>query len=350
MATSSAPRGFVPPGQATFVPPGAAKPREKRVTLEGVVTGRTVMPPRLVIYGTEGAGKTSLGAETPNPIFLGVEDGTGLIDVPRFHLPDDVRLDDLRDAVAELTEKPHDRKTLVIDSLDWIEPIVWADLCRDEKVDSIEKVGKGYGKGYKAAYERQRAFLQDIERLRVKRGMMIVALAHAQVKTFLNPAGDDYDRYSPKLHKDPNAMWCEWADLVGFLDQETLVIEDDDSKRTKGIATGKRILNVVHAGGWYAKNRYNMPPAILMERGRMWEAIDAAMRAGIRKDPLALTALIIAACSIAGEEARQEITAGIEWAGKDPVRLEQVLQRANALNEAAAEAALKKETGSDAGE
>lgn len=349
MTTAKAPRGFVPPAQTAFVPPGATKPREKRVSLENVVTGRTVMPPRMVIYGTEGAGKTTLGAEMPNPIFLGVEDGTGLIDVPRFHLPDDVRLDDLRDAVAELTEKPHDRQTLVLDSLDWIEPIVWADLCRDEKVTSIEKVGKGYGKGYIAAFERQKAFLQDIERLRVKRGMTVCALAHAQVKTFLNPAGDDFDRYSPKLHKATNALWCEWADIVGFLDHETLVREDEDTGRSKGIATGKRLLNVVHQGGWYAKNRYNLPPTIVMERGRMWSAIDEAMKAGVPKDPAALKALIDAAVKVATEADTQEIVAGLMWAGDDAVKLEQVLQRANALNEAAAEAALTKET-TDGGE
>lgn len=345
MPSQTAPSGMLPPaGTKAFVPP-AAKSRVKRVSLETVVSGRSMKPPRIVVYGTEGAGKTTLGSEMPAPIFLGPEDGTGVIDVPRFPLPDDVTLDDLRDAVADLTEKPHEFCTLVIDSLDWLEPVGWRDLCRDEKVTSIEKVGKGYGKGYTAAYERMKAFVADLERLRAKRGMMIVALAHAQVKTFLNPAGDDYDRYSPKLHKLVSALWCEWADIVGFLDQETLVVENEDSGRSKAIATGKRLLHVVHQGGWYAKNRYSMPPTLLMQHGSMWDAIDAAIKAGVPRNPDEIGKAILATLDGAPEAVAEEIRKYLEWAGSNPVRLEQLHQRAIALVEAAANSAEKEANG-----
>lgn len=342
MATrNAAPRGFVPNGPAAFVPPGA-KQREKRVTLETVVRGRNVKPPRAVIYGTEGAGKTTAASEAPNPIFLGVEDGTGLIDVARFPLPDDVQLDDLRDAIAELTDKPHDYETVVLDSLDWIEQIVWGTLCAEENVSSIEKVGKGFGKGYTAAFERTKALVADLSRLRDKRGMTVIAIAHAQVKTFLNPAGDDYDRYSPKLHKMTNALWCEWADIVGFLDQETLIKEDEDTGRTKGIATGKRLLHVTHAGGWYAKNRYSMRSPIVMQHGSMWDAIKAEIDAGVPRDPAEIAAAIARTVE-PFPAAAEEIAKYLPWAGENPVRLEQLHQRAIALAEAAAQAALEGE-------
>jgi hypothetical protein len=331
-----APRGFVPPGAAAPAP----KTRPRRVTLETVVRGRTVKPPRITIYGTEGAGKTTAASEAPNPIFIGVEDGTGLIDVARFPLPDDVTLDDIRDAVAELTDKPHDYKTIVLDSLDWIEQVVWRDLCTEERVSSIEKVGKGYGKGYTAAFERTKALVADLSRLRDKRDMTIVMIAHAQVKTFLNPAGDDYDRYSPKLHKATAALWCEWSDVVGFLDQETLVVEDEDTGRAKGIATGKRLLHVTHAGGWYAKNRYSMASPVVMQHGAMWDAIKAAIDAGVPRDPSEIGAAIARTVESYPEVAA-EIAKYIEWAGMNPVRLEQLHQRAIALVEAAANAALE---------
>lgn len=340
----AAPRGFVQPPSTDsplFVPPTTGE-RKKRVTLESVVRERSTKPPRLVIYGTEGVGKTTLGSEAPDPVMLGAEDGTGLLRMARFPLPDDVTLNDLRDAVDDLTNKPHDFKSLIIDSLDWVEPIVWADICRDEKVASIEKVGKGYGKGYTAAFERTKALVADLARLRDKRNMVIVLLAHADVKTFQNPAGDDYDKFTPKMHKATRALWCEWADIVGFMDHETLSVEDDDSKRAKGIATGKRLLHVVHQGGWYAKNRYSMRSPLLMQHGSMWDAIQAAIEAGVPRDPGEIAAAIARTVE-PFPAAAEEIAKYLPWAGENPVRLEQLHQRAIALAEAAAQAALEGE-------
>ena len=38
-------------------------------------TAAATLPPRVLIYGQEGVGKTSLAAKFPSPIFLLVEDG-----------------------------------------------------------------------------------------------------------------------------------------------------------------------------------------------------------------------------------------------------------------------------------
>ncbi len=43
--------------------------------LQTIRSGKTQGPPRLLIYGTEGIGKSSLGADAPKPIFVPCEDG-----------------------------------------------------------------------------------------------------------------------------------------------------------------------------------------------------------------------------------------------------------------------------------
>ncbi len=54
--------------------------------LEQVHRGRRHRPPRLLIYGTEGIGKSTLAAQTPAPIFIPTEDGLDQIDCDSFPL------------------------------------------------------------------------------------------------------------------------------------------------------------------------------------------------------------------------------------------------------------------------
>ena len=43
--------------------------------LQQIHTGRRPSPPRFVIYGTEGIGKSTTAAQAPKPIFIPTEDG-----------------------------------------------------------------------------------------------------------------------------------------------------------------------------------------------------------------------------------------------------------------------------------
>lgn len=45
--------------------------------LETIQSDRENRPPRIMIYGSEGVGKSTFGASAPNPIFIQTEDGLG---------------------------------------------------------------------------------------------------------------------------------------------------------------------------------------------------------------------------------------------------------------------------------
>ena len=68
--------------------------------LENIQTGRENKPPRIMVYGQEGVGKSTLGASAPDPIFIQTEDGLGEIDTCKFPLAGS-----LSDVLAELTFK-----------------------------------------------------------------------------------------------------------------------------------------------------------------------------------------------------------------------------------------------------
>lgn len=58
--------------------------------LMGLITriqrGRIASPPRILVYGTEGIGKSTLAARAPKPVFVQTEDGLGAIDCDKFPL------------------------------------------------------------------------------------------------------------------------------------------------------------------------------------------------------------------------------------------------------------------------
>ena len=113
----------------------------------------------------------------------------------------------------------HDYQTVVIDTLDWLERLIWAKVCEDRGVKSIEDIG--YQKGYVFALDFWRQIVDRLDRLRNDRSMCVVLLAHCKIEKFEDPESPAYDRYSPRLHKHANALITEWVDAVLFATRKT---------------------------------------------------------------------------------------------------------------------------------
>jgi GTPase SAR1 family protein len=78
------------------------------------------LPPRVLIHGQEGVGKTTLAAKFPKAVFLQTEDGAPAgLKVATFGLLSNYT--DVRDALAALGNEPHDFGTVVLDSADKLE-------------------------------------------------------------------------------------------------------------------------------------------------------------------------------------------------------------------------------------
>lgn len=249
-------------------------PRASRMTLANLTYGVQSQPLRVVIYGPGGIGKSTFGAQSPHPVFLGPEDGSALLDVSRFPQPHDWR--DVLDAVQSLTEEPHDFGTLVIDSADWLEPLCWAHVCREAKKPDIESFG--YGKGYVAALEAWRVFLSAVERMRKAKRMHVVVIAHGEVKPFKNPdaeTGGDYDRWQLKLHKGAAGLLTEWCDELAFATFRTFAQKADpsgpDKKRARGVGS-ERVLYTERRAAFDAKSRHGLPSEMPLSWADFYEA------------------------------------------------------------------------------
>ena len=232
-----------------------------------VVTESTFTPPRIILYGLHGLGKSTLGSKAPSPIFLPTEDGLGEIDVPHFPLI--TAYDEFIDDLSMLVTEDHDYKACVVDTLDWLEQLIWKKVCeeQDPPVESIEYIG--YAKGYIFALKHWDKILRGLDALR-KKGMIILLLAHNEIKTFSPPDGENYDRYQIKLHHKAANKLQEWADAVLFATYKVYVNKaSPKAQKGKAIGSGERIIYTEERPAWKAKNRYSMP----FEIPFTWESI-----------------------------------------------------------------------------
>lgn len=246
--------------------------------MQQIHRGRRHSPPRLLIYGTEGVGKTTIAAAAPKPIFVPTEDGLDQIDCASFPLAR--YMADTESALRSLIQEQHDFETVVIDSADWLERLVWDALCEQYGVTSIEKVDGGYGRGYTHAITHWRKMLADLDTLRTQRGMCVILLAHAKVEKFEDPEHATYDRYSPRLHKHATALLTEWSDAVLFATRKIITKSETGSGgKNRTIASGlgkdggERILRTVGSPACVAKNRYSLPAELPLS----WPALMQAL-------------------------------------------------------------------------
>lgn len=243
------------------------------LSLSNLRSSKRADPPVILLYGVDGIGKTSLAAEFPDPIYLPTEGERAPSDVD-LPTPGTVEsFDDLLNVFDDLLNTEHDRKTVIIDSLDGLEPLVWRATCKRLGADTIESLG--FGKGYVEADTEWNDLLGGVSAL-AQSGICVVMLAHPEVIRFDSPITDPYSRYTIKLHKRANALVREKSDIVAFANYRISIKEKEVARQTKvAHAEGgkERQIHLVEGAGFQAKNRYSMPDALTYKKGKGYEEL-----------------------------------------------------------------------------
>ncbi|WP_346216461.1 ATP-binding protein [Caldifermentibacillus hisashii] len=229
-----------------------------------ITRGKVAKAQKVVIYGPEGIGKSTLASQFPEPVFIDTEGSTANMDLARLDKPSSWSF-----LLQQIDWVKQNRpcKTLVIDTIDWAERMCIEHICQTNQKRSIEDFG--YGAGYIKLEEELGRFLNVLQDV-VDMGINVVLTAHAQIRKFEQP--DEmgaYDRYELKLGKKTSARTSalvkEWADMVLFANYKIYsVATDKDGKKHKAQG-GARVIYTQHHPAWDAKNRHNLPEEIPMD-------------------------------------------------------------------------------------
>jgi len=227
-------------------------------------------PSIVIIYGPSGLGKTTLAVGSKDPIVIQTEEGLGILtknrDIPHFPLAKDY--DTFYGYLKSLVdEKELPYSSLILDSLDWLEPLIHQKTCETHKQPSIESFG--YGRGYSESLKYWREVLDLLNRLRNEKSMRIVLIAHNQIKAFHDPSTEAYDRHELKMHKAASALVLEASDMCLFLNYKkgTVKVQGNKGLTNKTVQSG-RILVTTESPAAVAKNRYGLPEEIpVVEEG-----------------------------------------------------------------------------------
>lgn len=242
------------------------------ISLASLRTTTSLTPPRILMHGVAGVGKTTFAAGADDPVMIMTEDGLGTLQVP--HFPQAGSFADVSEALDALLNEDHGFRTVVVDSVDWLEPLIWAETCRRNGWQSIET--PGFGKGFAEALTVWREYLDKLNALRDQKGMAVIQIAHTDIKRFDSPEHEPYDRYVIKLQARAAALMQEHSDVVLFANYRLSIAKADvgfNKKVARALGSGERVLHTAERPAFLAKNRYGLPDTLPLD----WKAFIEAM-------------------------------------------------------------------------
>jgi len=225
-----------------------------------ITKGRKKKPLNLFIIGENGVGKSTLGENAPDPIFLGCEENDELkahvADIPKTFKEFNTQLDEVRDK--------YKYKTLVIDTIDSLEQLRITELLGDKSQLNWDK-----------QEDLKNDFIlvrNKLKYLRDEKNMNIILLAHSKVRKKTDTFHQaDYDTTEGTLRKSLMSVFGGWTSAVLFAAFKTEIMTNEQTEKNYVIGLGERVLFTEQRPGHPGKNRYGMPYEMEMKFSEIWK-------------------------------------------------------------------------------
>ena len=231
--------------------------------MDSLIKTTTPTPPKMIVYGQPGVGKTSFAASA-KAILLDCENGAGA--VPALtRTPYLQSWPQMRKWLAELaTALPDGATAVAIDTVDWmiqriVEHVVM-DLDDKSPNDITNTLGTSHGGYFKAREIVQNIVYRDLLPMLnaiADHGAAIILLAHAANTKMTSPEGFDLRLAAPDVPHWISPPFIEWADAVLYASR--------DGDRRVLLTEGTNVI--------LAKNRYGLPAELDLS----WPALMQAL-------------------------------------------------------------------------
>lgn len=232
--------------------------------MNSLITTTTPSPPKMIVYGQPGVGKTTFAASA-GAILLDCENGAGAVSGLK-RTPYLQTWPQMRQWLIELTDMPtgYHVNAVAIDTIDWmvqrIIEHVTIDLDPKAKGEITNSLGGSHGGFFKARDIVRNIIYRDLVPMLnaiADRGVAIILLAHAVNAKITTPEGFDQRMAAPDLPDWVAPTFIEWADAV-------LYAHRDGDSRTM-LTEGTNVI--------LAKNRYGLPSQLPLS----WPALMQAL-------------------------------------------------------------------------
>lgn len=230
--------------------------------------------PPVLLHAMPGRAKTSFAVGAPNPFYFDIEGSLGPWAETVPHAKPK-KFEEVMTMLTELVREDHPYKSVVIDTLDHLMPMIDAHICETESVADVRLLDKrdGFGSSGKAQAKQMLRVWNAAEALS-KKGIWFIALAHSAIKIPDNPTGDSYPIIEPKLPKPVNAVCIEKARIVMHSERKVILKDaDDGDRKIAAPADTTCYLITVPTGPVIAKNQYDIPSGTLRTS---WESFITA--------------------------------------------------------------------------
>jgi len=232
--------------------------------MDSLITGSAPSPPKMIVYGQPGIGKTTFAASA-DAILIDCENGAGAVPGLK-RTPYLQSWPQIRRWLVELAQLPaeHGLSAVAIDTIDWlvqriIEHVVM-DLDGKAPNDITNTLGTAHGGYFKAREIVQNVVYRDLLPMLnavADNGLPVILLAHAANTKITTPEGFDQRLASPDLPHWIAPPFIEWADAVLYAHRDG----DERVMLTEGT-------NVI-----LAKNRYGLPSKLPLAWGAVMQAM-----------------------------------------------------------------------------
>lgn len=227
------------------------------------------MPARIVVYGRNKIGKTTLACSAPDAFLIDLENGAKFLNKKVRSTPHINSYDDLIGWLKHIYESDFTCGTIVIDSLDSVEELAQSRLIRAHGAKSITdpKVPDfSYYKGVMQAATDSIKILQWLDAIQSKKGIKCILIAHSQVKDIDLPGKAPFSSFQLRLSKWFTAKVSDWTDCLLFATLDFAVSKDGiTSKPKRVLCTGG---DMSYEGG----GRVRLPETIKLS----YSALEAA--------------------------------------------------------------------------